>query len=222
MGLKVVITGATGMVGKAVLIECLESEKVEQVLIVNRNPVDMSHPKLKEILHKDFSNFEAVKEQLAGYDACFYCMGVSAFRMSEKDYSRITYDFTMAFAKVFKEVSPNAVFNYVSGTGTDSSEKGRIMWARVKGKLENAIFNLGFKDAYAFRPGAIYPNKGVKSKTKLYDFVYAIFTPLYPLLKRLTPIVESDQLGRAMINSVLYPQTNKFLENKDLIALSQR
>ncbi|KEI70173.1 NAD-dependent epimerase/dehydratase family protein [Endozoicomonas elysicola] len=219
--MKVVITGSTGMVGKAVLLECLASHRVESVLIINRHPVNIQHPKLKEIIHRDFSDFSSLSDELAGYDACFYCMGISAFRMSEQDYSRITFDFTKAFAETFISASPDSVFIYVSGTGTDSSESGQVMWARVKGRVENRILTMGFKDAYAFRPGAIYPVKGVQSKTRLYNLIYKLMVPLYPLLKHLTPIIESDQLGQAMINVVLHPQDKKHLENKALIRLAE-
>jgi uncharacterized protein YbjT (DUF2867 family) len=220
--MKVVITGATGMVGKAVLIECIESDRVSEIVLVSRSPIGMTDPKITEVIHDDFSNFDAIQDKLKGLDACFYCMGVSSFRMSETDYTRFTYDYALAFSSVLKQVSPDAVFNYVSGAGSDSTEKGRIMWARVKGRTENMIFNMGFKDAYAFRPGAIYPAKGVKSKVRIYDLAYKLFLPFYPLLKHLMSIVESDQLGQAMINSVLHPQENKFLENNDLVQLAKR
>ena len=152
---KVIITGSTGMVGKGVLLECLESPKIEEVLIINRSTLGMEHPKLKEVLLADFSTVESIKDELESYDACFYCMGVSSVGMSEEQYTIITYDVTKAFADVLYELNPDMVFIYVSGTGTDSSEKSRIMWARVKGRTENMVLNKGFKDAYAFRPGAI-------------------------------------------------------------------
>lgn len=220
--MKVVITGSTGMVGKAVLLECLASAHVSEVLVINRSPLGITHPKLKEIIHADFSDFSGLERELAGYDACFYCMGVSSFGMSEADYSRITHDFTRAFAEAFLRASPDAVFNYVSGSGTDSSERGRVMWARVKGRTENMILNMGFRDAYAFRPGAIWPVKGVRSKTRLYDVAYRLMRPVYPLLRRLMPIIESDAFGLAMINSVRFPQPKKHLENRDLMALAAR
>lgn len=222
MTIRVVITGATGMVGKAVLLECLDSTSVTSVLAINRRPIGINHPKIIEVLHQDFSDFTSLKQKIIGYDACFYCMGVSSLRMSEADFTRYSFDYTKALADVFYQANPNAVFNYVSGAGCDSSEKGRTMWARVKGRTENYIFNKGFKDAYAFRPGAIFPVKGVQTKTKLYDLAYKVMTPFYPLLKRVTPIVESDEFGKAMINSVLYPQALKKLENKDLIELARQ
>lgn len=220
--MKVIITGSTGMVGKAVLLECLESNAVESVLVVNRHSIHMNHPKLKEIIHKDFLNIETIKDDLKGYDACFFCMGISAVGLSEEKYSKITYSITEIFAKTLHALNPNMVFNYVSGTGTDSSEKGRIMWARVKGKTENMIFKQGFKDAYAFRPGFILPEKGVKSRTKLYNFFYIISRPFFPLLKKSKSVTTSSKVGKAMINSVLYPQDLKILENPDINKLAQK
>jgi nucleoside-diphosphate-sugar epimerase len=220
--MKVIITGSTGMVGKAVLIECLESNDVEEVLVVNRNPLEMEHPKLREVILKDFSDVTPIKDSLAGYDACFYCMGVSAVGMSKEKYYHITYSMTEAFARALHDLNPGMIFNYVSGTGTDSSEEGRMMWARVKGKTENMVLNMGFKDAYAFRPGIILPEKGVKSKTGWYNAVYVITRPLFPLLRKLGSVISSPMMGQAMINSVLYPIEKKFLENKDIKHLARR
>ncbi len=158
--MKVIITGSTGMVGKSVLLECLRSNEVEQVLVVNRRSLKMAHPKLKEVLHADFLDLSVIKEELQGYDACFHCMGVSAVGMKEQEYTRLTFDLTAHWVKTLHELNPDMVFNYVSGAGTDSSERGRSMWARVKGKTENMVLRKGFKDAYAFRPGGILVEKG--------------------------------------------------------------
>ena len=174
---NVIITGSTGMVGKGVLLACLESPDIEKVLVLNRSTLGMQHPKLQEILLPDFLEIGGLKDQLQGYDACFYCMGVSAIGMEEEDYHRITYAATKAFADVLFELNPETVFIYVSGAGTDSSEKGRMMWARVKGKTENLVLNKGFKDAYAFRPGLILPEKGIRSRTGWYNTVYQITSP---------------------------------------------
>ncbi len=220
--MKAIITGTTGMVGKAVLLECLESNHVEEVLIINRSPIGMEHPKLKEIIHKDFADISPIKGQLGGYDACFYCMGVSAIGLSEADYTHITYNMTKEFAMTLHQLNPDMVFNYVSGTGTDSSEKGRVMWARVKGKTENLVLNQGFKDAYAFRPGAILPEKGVKSSTFWYQAIYDITRPIFPLFRKFKIAVPSSKLGQAMINSVRFPQELKFLENKDIDELGSK
>ncbi|UCG28530.1 MAG: hypothetical protein JSV24_04000, partial [Bacteroidales bacterium] len=153
--MKIVITGATGMVGKGVLYECLDNPDIKDVLIVNRTPVGMDHPKMEEILIPDFFDLEGITKDLAGFDACFFCLGVSSFRMSEENYTRITYDLTLNFAQTFLKQNRDSVFCYISGAGTDSSEKGRIMWARVKGKTENDLLKLPFKASYMFRPGFI-------------------------------------------------------------------
>ena len=215
-----IITGSTGMVGKGVLLECLESPKIEKVLVINRNPLGMGHPKLEEIILPDFLNIASVRDQLRGYDACFYSMGVSAMGMNEEDYSRITYTVTRAFADLLFELNPDSVFIYVSGAGTDSSEKGRMMWARVKGKTENMVFGKGFKDAYAFRPGVIIPEKGIKSSTGWYNTLYLITRPLFPLLKRSNNVTTTTRLGRAMINTLFFPFGKKILENADINELA--
>lgn len=212
----VIVTGSTGMVGKGVLLECLEHPEIAGVLAINRSPLQLQHPKLKELILKDFMDIGRQKEILKGYDACFYCMGVSALGLSEAAYSAITYDVTKAFADVLLSLNPGMVFNYVSGTGTDSSEQGRSMWARVKGRTENMIFKKGFGDAYAFRPGIIIPEKGIRSKTGWYNAIYVIMQPFFPLFKRSKNITTTTKIGKAMINSVLFPQAEKYLENKDI------
>lgn len=208
------------MVGKATLIECLESDKVKQILVVNRSPLKEQHPKLKEILHSDFSDFSSIADELQGYDACFHCMGVSSIGLNEESFSKLTYGITDALASVLHKNNPKMVFNYVSGAGTDSTEKGNIMWARVKGKTENRILNIGFKDAYAFRPGIILPEKGIKTKTSWYNVIYAISKPLFPLLKKMDSVTTSSKLGKAMINTVIFPQEGKHLTNSDINKLS--
>lgn len=222
MSIKAIITGATGMVGKGVLFECLERPIIESVLIINRSSAGIFHPKLTEIIHKDFTDFTSVMNKLKDYDACFYCMGISSLGVKEDEYFRITYSMTEALAKLLFEINPGMVFNYVSGAGTDSSEKGNIKWARVKGKTENMIFDLGFKDAYAFRPGIIIPEKGVKSKTGWVNFMYALSKPVFPLLLKSKFVTSSSRMGKAMINSVLYPQELKVLENKDINMLAEK
>jgi len=218
--MKVIITGTTGMIGKGVLLECLESDSVEEVLIVNRSSVNMEHTKLKEVLHKDFTKLAGIKNELSGYDACFFCLGISSIGMDEAAYTKITYNITEAFATTLHSLNPNMVFNYVSGAGTDSTEKGSSMWARVKGKTENMIFNMGFKDAYAFRIGTVFPVKGVKSKTGWINILLTIFYPILWLINKISPMVKSSTVGLAMINSVLHPQVKKHLENKDVLALA--
>ncbi|MBN2174844.1 MAG: hypothetical protein JW731_11980 [Bacteroidales bacterium] len=223
MNKKVIITGATGMVGRGVLLECLDHMAISEVLIIGRNPVEMDHPKLKELIHKDFSDFSGVIDQLKGYDGCFYCLGISAAGLKEEEYKRITYDYTLSLAKTLKQLNPKITFTYVSGQGTDSTEKGRMMWARVKGKTENDLLNLGFKDAYMFRPGAIIPLRGIKSRTKAYQFMYDYFMWLVKLIKFLSPnsVVNTTQIGQAMINSMLEGYENKVLKPKDIIILSK-
>ncbi len=218
--MKVIITGSTGMVGRGTLLECLDSDKVSKVLVVNRQSLNMDHPKLKEVLLSDFSNVRSILEDLRGYDACFYCMGVSVLGLNEEQYTRVTYEYTKGFADVLYDLNPEMVFNYVSGTGTDSSEKGRTMWARVKGRTENMVLNKGFKDAYAIRLGAILPERGIKSKTGWYNAFYVVLRPFFPLMKKSKNVMTTTSFGQALINSVLYPQSKKHLENVDLNKLA--
>lgn len=220
MNKKVIITGSTGMVGKAVLLECLESREIEKVLVINRRSLNRQYPKLEEIILPDFLNIASLKNQLQNYDACFFCMGVSAVGMNEEKYTQITFNVTKAFADVLFELNPNMVFNYVSGTGTDETEKSSTMWRRVKGKTENYILNKGFNDAYAFRPGAIIPEKGIKSSTGWYNIFYVITRPIYPLLKKSKNITTTTKLGQAMINTLYHPQKLKHLENADINILA--
>jgi len=220
---KVIITGATGMIGKGVLLECLDSNAISEVLVIGRNSIGMEHPKLKELIHRDFSNFSDVRSQLSGYDGCFFCLGISAAGLSEERYKRITYEFTLTLAKTLFELNPQMTFNYVSGQGTDSSEKSRMMWARVKGKTENDLLKLGFKQAFMFRPGMIIPLRGVKSRTKSYQFMYDYFMWLVKGTKVVSPnsVVDTTQIGLTMINSMLKGYTEKILKPKDMIILSK-
>ncbi len=220
MNKKIIITGSTGMVGKGVLLECLDSTQIEKVLVINRSSIHMQHPKLEEILLPDFLNVASLKNQLDRYDACFHCMGVSSVGMSEEDYTKITYEVTKNLADLMYELNPAMTFIYVSGTGTDSSEKGRSMWARVKGKTENYILNKGFKQALMFRPGAIIPEKGIKSRTGLYNFIYFIIRPLFPFLRNSKSITTTTKLGQAMINSLSKSTTLTHFENQDINQLA--
>ena len=221
--MKVIITGTTGMVGKGVLLECLDHKVITEVLSIGRSSLKMNHPKLKELIHPDFSSFASVKDQLKGYDACYACMGVSVAGLSEIDYTKMTYDFTLALAKELYALNPQMTFTYVSGEGTDSTEKSRSMWARVKGKTENSILQLGFKQAYMFRPGAIIPLRGIKSKTKLYQFFYDYFMWLLKLMKILNPksIVSTTDIGLAMINASLNGYGQRIIRPRDIIRLSK-
>jgi uncharacterized protein YbjT (DUF2867 family) len=219
---KVIITGATGMVGKGVLLECLNHDAISEVLHIGRNATGIEHPKLKELMHKDFSDFFNLKDQLSGYDACFYSLGISAAGLTEDQYTKITYDYTMALANVLLKENPEMTFVYVSGQGTDSTEKGRMMWARVKGKTENDIINLGFKQAFAFRPGMIIPLRGIKSRTKAYQFGYDYFMWLVKGIKAIVPnsVVSTTQIGLAMINAMMKGYDKKVVTPKDIIILS--
>src|SRR5690606_25298219 len=199
---KAILFGASGMVGKGVLIECLESPHVAAVLVVGRNSCGMQHPKLKEIIHQDFMDYSAIEHQLKGYNACYVCLGVTALGMAEEKYTKIPDDYTLATANTLLALNPEMTFCYVSGLGTDSTEKGRSMWARVKGKTENDLLKLPFKGVYLFRPGYIQPMKGVKSKVGWYQAFYTVFKRLYPVLKKLSPQIATStvQVGLAMIH----------------------
>jgi uncharacterized protein YbjT (DUF2867 family) len=219
MGMKVIITGATGLVGEGVLLECLEQPTVEEVLIVGRKPYSKQHPKLKELIVPDFLQLDNVENSLAGYDACFYCAGISAIGMKEAEYTRITYDTTMHFAATLARLNPAMVFNHISGQGTDSSESGRMMWARVKGKTENALLKLPFKAVYNFRPGMMKPTSGQQNIKPIFKFMAV----LYPVFHVITPNSTSTlkDVGRAMINAVLKGYHKQVLEVKDINALAK-
>ena len=210
------------MVGKGVLYECFDHPDVEKVLVVNRRPIGIAHEKLEEIVHPDFYNFTTIEDKLQGYNACYFCLGVSAFRMSEADYTRITYDLTLNFAKVVLNRNPDIVFCYASGVGTDSTEKSRTMWARVKGKTENDLLAMDFRDSYMFRPGYIQPMKGIRSSTKLYNAMYAVFKPLYPVFKIITPngVTSTAQVGKSMINIVKHGYDHRIITSRDINALA--
>jgi uncharacterized protein YbjT (DUF2867 family) len=214
---KVILFGATGMVGQGVLRECLLDDRVEQVLAVGRTPVGTAHAKLTEIVRADVSDLSGVREQLAGYQACFFCLGVSSAGMAAAEYHRLTYDLTLAAAAAVAEVSPDLTFIYVSGQGADSTEKGRIRWARVKGATENALRALPMRN-YAFRPGVIQPVHGVTSKTRLYAVIYRVAGPLFPVLRRLAPgsLTTTETLGRAMIAVAERGYPEPVLENRDI------
>lgn len=209
------------MVGAGVLTEGLEDPRVRAILVVGRHPCGVTHRKLRELLRADFFDYRDARGDLAGYDACFFCLGVSSAGMSEPDYHRLTYELTLAAAETLASVSPNLTFCYVSGEGTDHTEQGRLMWARVKGKTENHLLGLPFK-AFMFRPGYIQPLKGVRSKTRLYQIFYDIFRPLYPLLKRLLPshVTTTENVGRAMIEVAARGYPRPILENRDINLLA--
>ncbi len=217
--LRVIVTGATGMVGEGVLLECLEHPAIEQVLMVNRKSYPAKHPKLSQCIVPDFLHLDGFASQLTGYDACFYCAGISSRGMSESAYSHITYDITTHFAQTLASLNPRMIFGYVSGSLTDSSEKGNLMWARVKGKTENALMRLGFQKVYNFRPGFMQPTPG-QQNIKAY---YKAIGWFYPALRVLLPnhVSTMREVGLAMINSVLKGYPKQVLEIKDIKSLAQ-
>lgn len=210
------------MVGQGVLRECLLDSDVTSVVTVVRRPAGRKHEKLKELVQPDLATLASLETQLTGFDACFFCAGVSALGMSEEQYTRVTYDLTLGVAKTMLRTSPDMTFVYVSGAGTDSSEKGRMMWARVKGRTENALLSLPFRAAYMFRPGAIMPLHGIRSSTRWYNVMYAIIRPIYPLLRRVAPtmITTTDQLGRAMLAVARKGYATHVLEMSDINRLA--
>jgi NAD dependent epimerase/dehydratase family len=218
MGLKTIITGATGMVGEGILLECLNHPAVEQILVINRKSGGMSHPKLREIIHTDFLNLTSIESQLVGYDACFFCLGVSSVGMSQQEYEHITYDLTLNVARLLAKVNPDMTFCYITGAGTDSSEHGRIAWARVKGATENALMRL-FKRAYMFRPGFMKATPGqnnVKSYYQWMAWIYPIGRALYP-----AGFCTLREVGQAMINAVIKGYPQPILEVKDIVQLAK-
>lgn len=221
--MKVILFGATGMVGQGVLRECLLDSNVESVLAIVRSPLGQQHAKLRELVHKNFMDFSAVEGELSGYDACLFCLGVSSAGMTEQDYHHVTYDFTLAAAQPLARLNPGMTFIYVSGAGTDSTEKGRSMWARVKGKTENALLKLPFKASYMFRPGFIQPQHGIKSKTTLYRAIYAVMGPLYPVLKALAPkfVTTTENVGRAMLKVARQGAPKQVIENWDINSIAE-
>ncbi len=216
--IRVIIMGATGMVGEGVLHECLSHPDVESILILTRRPSGYTHPKLTEIIHRDFYDLSPVESQLSGYNACFFCLGVSSLGMKKHEYTRITYDLTMHVALTLSRLNSQMVFCYISGAGTDSSEKGKLMWARVKGKTENELMKLPFKAVYAFRPAFLLTTKGLKNTLPYYKYV----SWLYPILKPVFPnyLGTLHELGLAMINSAKYGYPRKILELKDIRKLA--
>ena len=216
--MKVILFGATGMVGQGVLRECLLDSGIENVLAVGRSPTGQRDPKLREILHDDFMDYSAIEFRLAGYDACFFCLGVSSVGMNEERYSHLTYDLTLAAATTLAKLNPQMVFVYVTGQGTDSSENGRLMWARVKGKTENDLLRLPFKAAYMFRPAGIQPLHGIRSKTAWVQMIYVAAAPLLTLLTRTAPkyMTTTEQVGRAMIKVAREGYPKAVLESEDI------
>jgi uncharacterized protein YbjT (DUF2867 family) len=219
--MNVIVFGATGMVGQGVLRECLLDANVEQVLSVGRSAIGQQHSKLRELAPADLFTLAPIEEHLRGYDACFFCLGVSSVGMTESAYRRVTHDLTLTVAQALARLNPGMTFTYVSGAGTDSSERGRSMWARVKGATENALLRLPFKGAYMFRPGFIVPLHGIKSKTRGYRIIYALTRPFWGPAQAAFPqaIVTTEQVGRAMLHVARTGAPKPILESKDINAL---
>jgi len=215
--MKVLIFGATGMVGQGVLLECLRDPEVELVVTVGRTATGVRDPKLREIVHRDLQHYDGMEGSLTGFDACFFCLGVASTGMKEADYERVTYGFALAAAETLSRVNPKMTFIYVSGSGTDSTERGRIMWARVKGRTENALLKLPL-NAYAFRPGFIEPMDGIQSKTPSYRLFYKVLAPLLPLMHRMFPnqILSTREIGQAMLAVARHGYAKRILETKDI------
>jgi uncharacterized protein YbjT (DUF2867 family) len=219
--MKVVLFGATGMVGQGVLRECLLDAGIVSVLVVGRSPTGQQHAKLREILHDNFMDFSEIESELRGYDACLFCLGVSSVGMEPERYRHLTYDVTMAVAKALVALNPGMVFTYVTGRSTDSTEQGPVRWARVKGKTENDLLKLPFKAAYMFRPAGIQPLHGVRSKTAWVQAIYVVAAPLLSYLARTSPkfMTTSEQLGRAMIKVARDGYPKPVLESEDINAI---
>jgi uncharacterized protein YbjT (DUF2867 family) len=216
--MRVILFGASGMVGQGVLRECLLDPEVTSALSIVRSSTGQQHPKLREIVHTDSFDFSSIESELSGLDACFFCLGISSAGMSEEEYRRVTYDIALAAAQTLAKLNPNMTMVFISGAGTDSSERGRVMWARVKGQTENALLRLPFKAAYMFRPGVIVPLHGIKSRTMLYRIPYLILGPILPLFKRLFPkyVTTTEKLGRAMLTAAKRGAPKRVLESADI------
>ena len=219
--MRIVLFGATGMVGRGVLLEALDDPTVTAVLAVGRSAVPDTHPKLRQLVRGDLFDLAPVREELRGYDACIFCLGVSAVGMTEADYTRVTYVLTLAVARLFLEMNPQGAFHYVSGQSTDATERGRMMWARVKGRTENALLALPFRSVTMFRPGVIQPERGITSKVGWYRAIYALMKPLSGLLVRRDMGTTTTRLGRAMLEAVEYPPEKRVLENRDINRLAE-
>ena len=222
--MNVLLFGASGMIGQAVLRECLLDPGVGRVVTVGRRPTGQSNSKLTELVRPDLATLAPIESQLTGFDACFFCLGVSALGMTEEQYTRVNYDLTISVARTLLRTSPNVTFIYVSGAGTDSSERGRAMWARVKGRTENTLLSLPFRAAYMFRPGAVIPLHGIRSSTRWYNVMYAVTKPIYPILRRLAPtmVTTTEELARAMLAVARNGYSTHILEMADIIRIGAR
>jgi len=220
--MKVILFGATGMVGQGVLRECLLAPDVDEILTIGRTQLGTSHPKLRNIVLADLFDYRDIQAHLTGYDACFFCLGVSAAGLDEMTYTHLTYDLTLAAAQTLAARNPGMTFIYVSGAGTDSTERGRSMWARVKGRTENALQRLPFKAVYLFRPGIIQPMHGARSKTGVYQVFYTVMRPFFPLMRAIAPrMLTTERVGRAMLAAVRGGAPQAVLEASDIYMLAE-
>ncbi len=217
---SVAITGSTGMVGKGVLLQCLDDATISQIILINRSAHSVKHNKIREVLLNDFTQMDQVADQIGAVDACFHCMGVSSVGLSEKEYEHYTFDITKSIADVMYSNNAGMTFNYVSGTGTDSTEAGRIMWAHIKGKTENYCLNKGFKQAIMFRPGVILPERGIRSRTGWYNTIYALTRPLFPLFRKSDKVTTTTKLGDAMIYTVDHTIEQRIIHNPEINRLA--
>tara|TARA_B100001094_G_scaffold296388_1_gene318542 strand:+ start:232 stop:906 length:675 start_codon:yes stop_codon:yes gene_type:complete len=218
--MNVLITGSTGMVGKSVLLQCINDDRVKKIYLLNRIPTDLKSSKISEFILDDFFKLSELKSQIRNCDTCFHCMGITSFGHDSDYYYNVTFEMTKVLTDLVYKINPNSVMTYVSGEGTSTNENSKIPWANVKGKTENYILNKGFKDAYMIRLGLLIPENGIKAKTKLYNLFYNLMIPFYPLMKLIPSITTSSKLGLAMINCFYFPSNIKYLDNRMLNKLS--
>jgi uncharacterized protein YbjT (DUF2867 family) len=222
--MRILLFGATGMVGQGVLRECLLAPDVDEVVAIGRTPSGASHPKLKDLVQADLFDYGAVEDRLGGFDACFFCIGVTSFRMDEATYTHLTYDMTLAAASTLARLNPAMSFVYVSGSGADSSESGKIMWARVRGRVENTLARLPFKRVHAIRPGAIQPMHGARSRTRAYRMIYPLMAPIFPVFRTLMPytVATTETVGRALLELARHGYPKTILETRDIEEAARR
>lgn len=215
--MKVIIFGATGMIGQAILCQCLIDSEITEIQTIGRTPTKIQEPKIHELIHQDLYNYEGLEDKLSGFDACFFCLGTTSAGKVEAEYEHITYDLTLSAATILSELNPQMTFIYISADGADTTEKSTIMWAKIRGKIENVLFRLPFKAVYIFRPGIIQPKHGIQSKTKAYRLFYSLAKPILPILRFLLPnyVATTESIGRAMLLVAKHGYENKILKSRD-------